>query len=105
MPNVARGNGKDTVHSLTGTGENCTGGSIDTVTGTCSINVIVNDYGIVRKTDIVGEHQGQNCNTDISQLSTYSPNVFANDLEIGRKDDQYSSDNTITSGSPDVFAN
>lgn len=105
---IARSGGKDTVHSLTGTGTNCAS-PLETVTGTGSTNVLVNDYGVVREGDTVGAHAsgiGGTCSgTDTSTLTTYSSTVFVNDKGIGCNGDKYTSDNTITSGSTDVFSN
>lgn len=109
MPAVARANGVDTVYSLTGT---ISGGSpvqynnpINTVTNEGSPNVYVNGTPVVREGDKVGVHLRANGTTDTSVLTTFSPNVYANGKRIGRVGDQYTSDNTITSGSPTVFAN
>lgn len=64
MPAVARGNGRDTVQSNTGSG-------------------------------------GEGCP---APLTTGSSTVFVNGKGIGRIGDQYTSDNTIISGSSNVFA-
>lgn len=103
MPPVARGSGQDTVFSLTGSGRRCQS-PLETATGTCSDNVFVNGYGAVRKGHIVAAHPASGCSTDESQLTTYSGSVFANNNEIARLGDQYTSDNTITSGSTNIFA-
>lgn len=106
MPPVARGSGQDTVFSITGSGRRCQS-PIETTTNECSNSVFLNDYGIVRKNDKVGVHnksQGGACVPDESTLDTFSNSVFANDLEIGRIGDEYTSDNTITSGSLNVFS-
>jgi len=104
MPAVARANGVDTVFSLTGTGFLCNS-PMNTVTGEGSPNVYVNGTPVVREGDKVGVHPRSGCSTDTSVLTTFSPNVYANGKRIGRIGDQYTSDNTITSGSPTVFAN
>lgn len=105
MPAIARANGVDTVYSLTGAGTGCNS-PMNTVTGTGSPNVFVNGTPVVREGDTVGVHPRAGCTiTDTSVLTTFSPNVYANGKGIGRVGDQYTSDNTITSGSPNVFAN
>lgn len=93
----------DLVFSLTGTGDNCDSPMM-TTTGEHSSNVFVNGLGVVRKDDQVGEHPASGCGLDDSVLTTYSLTVFANGREIGRIGDQYTDDNTITSGSGNVFA-
>ena len=80
-----------------------------------STDVFANNIGVVRKDDIMISHQhGDPCVASAVNhappLDTYSPNVFANNKEIGRIGDHYDGDGTsqtheITSGSPDVFAN
>ena len=104
MPAVARANGVDTVYSLTGSGGGCNS-PMNTVTGTGSPNVFVNGTPVVREGDTVGVHPRSGCSTDTSVLTTFSPNVFVNGKGIGRVGDQYTTDNTITSGSTNVFAN
>lgn len=103
MPAVARGSGNDSVFSKTGSGRNCAS-PLDTVTGQCSSNVLVNTFGTVRQGDTVAAHNRGGCVTDTSGLTTYSSKVFANFKGIARIGDQYTSDNTITSGSANVFA-
>jgi uncharacterized Zn-binding protein involved in type VI secretion len=103
MPPVARGEGGDGVFSLTGSGRRCQS-PINTVTGECSNNVFVNNKGIIRQGDKVGVHNASGCSTDQSGLTTFSGSVFANNLEIARIGDEYTSDNVITSGSSNVFA-
>jgi len=121
MPNVARKDGVDTVS----TGHGC---DSQTVTNTGSGNVFANSIGVVRKGDLDAGHNypvvyyvfvpgnpedpedlGSYvpvvvCEGHTQALSTYSPNVFANNLNIGRLGDTYSGE-TLTSGSPNVFAN
>ena len=104
MPAVARASNTDTVSSLTGAGYLC-GSPMMTTTGVDgSPNVFVNGIAVVRQGDLVGVHPRAGCSTDVSTLSTYSSTVFVNGLGIGRIGDQYTSDNTITSGSTNVFA-
>lgn len=102
MPAAARGSGQDTVFSLTGTGRGC-GGPLNTVTDQCSPNVFVNGIGIVREGDEVGDHPAAGCGPDNSVLTTFSSNVFINGKRAGRIGDKYTNDNTITSGSSNVF--
>jgi len=126
MPNVARKDGVDTVS----TGHGC---DSQTVTNTGSGNVFANSIGVVRKGDLDAGHnypvvilvfvpdeepppdpppdyiggtyvEEIICEGHTQALSTYSPNVFANNLNIGRLGDTYSGE-TLTSGSPNVFAN
>jgi uncharacterized Zn-binding protein involved in type VI secretion len=103
MPAVARSAGNDRVLSRTGTGYLC-GSPMQTVTGTGSPNVFVNNIAVVRQSDVVGVHPAAGCSTDTSTLSTYSSTVFVNGLGIGRIGDEYTSDNIIISGSTNVFA-
>jgi len=103
MPPVARGDGGDTVFSKTGSGRRCQSPT-NTATGQCSEDVFANNKGIVRNGDTVGAHNASGCGPDQSGLTTYSGSVFANNKEIARIGDEYTSDNTITSGSSNVFA-
>lgn len=103
MPPVARGDGGDSVLSKTGSGRRC-GFPTKTNTKGCSGDVFVEDKGIVRKNDVVGDHNKRGCSPDTSVLTSFSGSVFANDLNIGRIGDEYTSDNIITSGSGTVFA-
>lgn len=103
MPPVARGSGTDSVFSKTGSGRNCSR-PLNTNTGACSGNVKINNIGVVRQGDAVGSHPAAGCGPDTSGLTTFSSTVYANNLKIGRIGDEYTSDNTITSGSPNVFA-
>lgn len=109
MPAVARANGVDTVYSLTGTLSSTTplryDNPINTVTNEGSPNVYVNGTPVVREGDKVGVHLRGDGGTDTSVLTTFSPNVYVNGKRLGRVGDQYTTDNTITSGSPTVFAN
>ena len=104
MPAVARANGADRVLSRTGIGRNCAN-PVQTVTNEGSPNVFVNGIPVVRQGDQVGTHNASGCSPDTSKLSTYSGTVFVNGKGIGRIGDEYTSDNTIISGSTTVFAN
>jgi hypothetical protein len=127
MPAVARKDGADTIS----TGHGC---DTTTTTLTGSNNVFANGIGVVRKNDTSQSHGFPTiitvfvpdpppppedpppgyiggtfvdeivCNPHTVVLTTYSDNVFANDLNIGRLGDSYSGENLIT-GSPNVFAN
>jgi uncharacterized Zn-binding protein involved in type VI secretion len=102
MPAVARGNEVDQVHSETGSGPGC-GSPMTTATEGCSPDVFVNGYGVVRQGDGVKPHTSGGCGTDSSVLTTCSSTVFVNGKGVGRIGDQYTDDNTITTGSPNVF--
>ena len=99
MPEVARGNGTDSVD----TNHGC---DATTVTDQCSPNVFVNGIGVVRKDDLTKSHLvpgGDDCVSHAVPLTTYSSTVFVNGKNLGRKGDAYSG-HTITSGSENVFA-
>lgn len=100
MPAVARKAGADSV----ATNHGCAG---STVTDQGSSNVFANNIGVVRADDLDAVHThpvGDSCPPHQVPLSSYSSNVFANNKLIGREGDSYSGE-TITSGSPNVFAN
>lgn len=103
MPSVARGNGTDSVFSKTGSGRNCPSPT-GTATDECSEDVFTNTIGTVREGDQVAAHPASGCGPDESVLSAGAPAVFANFQEVARIGDEYTSDNTITSGSSTVFA-
>lgn len=108
MPAVARANGVDTVYSLTGTLSGTKpiryDNPVNTVTNEGSPNVYVNGTPVVRENDKVGVHLNGSGGTDTSVLTTFSATVYANGKRIGRLGDKYTPDNTITSGSPNVFS-
>jgi hypothetical protein len=126
MPAVARKDSADTI----ATGHGC---DATTTTLTGSGNVYVNSIGIVRRGDLSQVHTYEvivaievedppppepdedyvpsthteyvvTCEPHQVSLTSYSGNVFANDLNIGRLGDSYSG-HTLSSGSPNVFAN
>lgn len=99
---AARGDGVDTVLSNTGSGPLCLLPLV-TATNQCSGDVFANGTGIVRQDDIVEIHPSAGCGVDASPLTTFSTTVFINGKGAGRLGDQYTGDNTITSGSPSVF--
>jgi len=103
MPPVARGSGEDSVFSKTGSGRNCAR-PLTTQTDQCSEDVSANNKGLVRADDKVAPHLAGGCGPDNSGLSSFSSTVFANGKGIARIGDEYTSDNTITSGSANVFA-
>jgi uncharacterized Zn-binding protein involved in type VI secretion len=102
MPEAARGDGIDVVESLTGTGFLC-GSPLTTATDECSPDVFANGTGIVREDDKVAPHPAAGCGPDESVLTTFSSTVYINGKRAGRKGDEYTPDNTITTGSPDIF--
>lgn len=102
MSEAARGDGVDTVASLTGTGPNCAF-PLTTATDECSDSVFANGTGIVREGDKVAAHPAAGCGPDNSVLTTFSASVKINNKGAGRKGDQYTPDNTITSGSSTIF--
>lgn len=103
MAFVARADGIDTVFSLTGSGNQCNS-PLNTVTGLGTSTVFANGIRVVVQGDQVGSHPASGCGPDLSVLTSFSSTVFANGKGFGRIGDQYSSDNTITSGSSTVFA-
>lgn len=81
---------------------------------TGSDTVFANNIGVVRKDDTMQSHpHGDPCVSSpvnhAPALTTYSSNVYANNLPIGRVGDKYNKstgqDHTIVNGSPNVFAN
>jgi uncharacterized Zn-binding protein involved in type VI secretion len=101
MPVAARGNGTDSVFSKTGSGKRCAKPT-GTSTNECSPNVFINGIGAVRIGDKVMVHAAGGCSPDTSALTRASTKVFINSKGAGRIGDQYTSDNIITSGSPNV---
>ena len=99
---AARGDGKDKVYSRTGTSKKCRRPMI-TATDECSGDVFVNGIGVVRVGDRVKNHPKSGCSPDTSTLTKGSSTVFVNGKAAGRIGSQYTADNTITSGSKDVF--
>lgn len=102
MPAAARGNGADSVFSKTGVKRNCASPTT-TSTDECSGNVFINGIGAVRIGDKVMLHNKGGCVPDESTLTSSSGTVFINGKGAGRIGDQYTSDNTITSGSENVL--
>jgi uncharacterized Zn-binding protein involved in type VI secretion len=104
MPSVARGQGEDSVFSKTGSGKDCVS-PLTVGTNECSPDVRANNICVVREDDQVEPHPLPGCTpTDEAVVSAGAPAVFANFQEVARIGDEYGSDNTITSGSSNVFA-
>jgi len=115
MPLVARKDGVDivdTVHVSVGDadpkdGITCDAAPQNIVTEAGSPDVFVHNVGVVRKGDVEQAHTiPPACATHQTGLATHSPNVYANNLEIGRLHDTYSCGAKIinvTQG--DVYAN
>jgi len=101
MPAVAR---KDGVDKVSINHPTCQSG---TETDIGSSNVFVNGVGVVRKGDAVESHTfaPPACPSHTPGLVTFSPNVFVNNLNLGRLGDRYDCGATISSGSSNVFAN
>lgn len=100
MPGVARKDGADSIV----TNHGCDG---STVTDGGSSDVFVNNIGVVREGDLTAVHTvpvGPACVPHTVPLSTYSPDVYANNKNIGRDEDFYNG-HQLSSGSTDVFAN
>jgi uncharacterized Zn-binding protein involved in type VI secretion len=102
MPKVARGDQVDTVASLTGSGLLCAF-PLTTSTNVCSSTVFANGTGIVREGDLINPHPKTGCVTDTSVVTTFSASVWIDGKRAARLGDQYTGDNTITSGSPNVY--
>lgn len=121
MPAVAKKSGASSVRATDGArGSSCAKGRWNWNIGTTqysdqgSSNVFAENIGVVRQNDTMISHpNGTPCvSSPVNHapgLSTYSPNVFANGLPIGRIGDLYDSDrnfsHAITSGAASVFAN
>jgi uncharacterized Zn-binding protein involved in type VI secretion len=99
----------DKVDSPTGSGTRCASPIVTAVGEVNSRSVFANSKLIPVKGNKVEPHTLKGCGPDESVLDKHSPNVFIGGKEIGRKDDHYATgtpeQNTITEGSPNVFAN
>ena len=98
MPAVAR------IGDTIATGHGCDGTT--TLTGP-STNVFANNIGIERQGDPTVVHRltGRGCSvTHTAVINVGSGNVFVNNKAIGRVGDSADA-GSITSGSPNVFAN
>ena len=114
MPLVARKDGAEavnTVHVSVGDADPDDGIACDAApqviaTEQGSDDVFVESIGVVRKGDNEQAHTFPGCATHQTGLATHSPNVYANDKEIGRKDDTYTCGaKIITVSQTTVFAN
>ena len=104
MPLVARKDGVDivnTIHVSVGDadpddGIACDANPQNIATDAGSGDVFVENVGVVRKGDNEAVHTIPGCSTHQTGLATHSDNVFANNLNIGRKDDTYTCGAKIT---------
>ena len=101
MPAIARYG--DLVSSPDGAGRNCANPLITSVGEVNSNNVYSNGILIVVKGNQITPHNKVGCSIDTSTLSTHSNTVFIGGLGVGRIGDLYGN-NTIISGSPNVFS-
>ena len=100
MPEVARGNSVDSVT----TNHGCIG---STTTSGMSGDVIINGTGVHRKTDATVSHAyppEPPCAPHTPTIATGSTTVFANNLGVARKGDDYTASDVVASGSANVFA-
>jgi hypothetical protein len=106
MPAVSRKSGTDTVASPDGAGY-CSGDPSTQTTDVGSDDVLANAIGVIRSGDTVITHLHPGpCDTPHNPaLDSYSPNVFANNKNLGRFGDTYGGDHIVSSGSTNVFAN
>lgn len=104
MPSVARQG--DQVLSVDGTGYRC-GQPMQTAVGEVnSSRVYANGILVVVEGKKVAPHPKGGCDPDESTLTSYSSKVKVGGKGVGRVGDKYESmsSNTITQGSPNVFA-
>lgn len=108
MPGIARKDAVDQVQSPDGTGLGCNSPLLS-YTEAGSKNVFINGVGAVREGDAMQIHPGPGCGLHTPELVSFSPNVFANGLRVGRLGDFYiapgSREHPIISASTNVFAN
>lgn len=102
MPQAALGEGQSAVQSQTGAGANCASSMMTTSDEASSI-VTIEGYGVVREGDRVAPHPITGCGTDLSVITTFSSKVTCEGKGVARIGDEYTSDNTITSGSSKVI--
>lgn len=102
MPAVARQG--DTVLSIDGTGYKCRSPMETTVGEVNDKNVFVNGILVVVQGNQISPHPKTGCDQDMSTLTTFSTKVRIGGKGIGRIGDSYGGINTITQGSPNVFA-
>ena len=98
MPAAAIGNGKSTVFSITGAGYKCRF-PLTTSTDQCSSKVFIGTDGAVFVGNRIQAHPKSGCGPDTSTVTTGSSKVTVEGQPMARVGDQYTSDNTITSGS------
>ena len=101
MPAVSRQG--DSVISPDGSGYKCQMPLETSVGQVNSNNVYANSILIVVAGNTVSPHAKSGCSTDESTLSSYSSTVHVGGMGMGRIGDAYGN-NTITQGSPSVFA-
>ena len=101
MPAVSRQG--DSVLSPDGSGYKCQM-PLETSVGQVNSNsVYANNILVVVAGNTVSPHNKSGCTLDDSTLSSYSSTVYAGGMGMGRIGDAYGN-NTITQGSPSVFA-
>jgi hypothetical protein len=101
MPAISREG--DSVLSPDGSGYKCRMPK-ETSVGECNPNsVYANGKLIVVEGNTITPHPKSGCSNDDSTLSSYSSKVFIGGKGVGRIGDAYGN-NTITQGSPSVFA-
>lgn len=101
MPAISRQG--DKVFSPDGSGYKCRMPLQTSVGQVNSNSVYANGILIVVQGNQVTPHPKSGCTPDTSTLSSYSSKVFIGNKGVGRIGDKYN-DNTITQGSPTVFA-
>jgi uncharacterized Zn-binding protein involved in type VI secretion len=104
MPAISRKG--DTVLSVDGTGYNCGSPMETSVDQVNDKKVKANGILIVVDGNKIASHPLGGCSEDGSVLTSFSSTVKIGGKGVGRIGDQYASmsSNTITQGSPNVFA-
>lgn len=102
MPSVSRQG--DQVLSIDGTGYKCRQPMKTAVGEVNTRNVKCNGVLVVVQGNMIAPHPKSGCTPDESSLSSCSGTVKIGGLGIGRVGDDYGGMNTITQGSPNVFA-
>ena len=103
MPAVARKDGRDSVKSPHGTGDECNSpATYKTDEG--SGDVFVNGYGVVREGDKMQKHPQPGCSIHAPVLKSFSSKVYVNGKRLGRLNDAYieAGNHIINSGSENV---
>jgi uncharacterized Zn-binding protein involved in type VI secretion len=88
MPSLVRGDGIDLVLAPHGTGTFCATPTIYH-TDTCSEDVFVGGYGVVREGDIMETHPMPGCAPHTPACFTYSSTVYVNGKRVARVGDVY----------------